>query len=108
MDSSFGIIKNGYSRSKNKSNFCCYLIKQNKNISSTNRKSQPVNQNNKETDFNFNGNLSNFKSKLIKKWFIQNNQDLGLYKVDASLPLSNFLAKGRIFKNNNTLFIIGI
>ena len=64
--------------------------------------------NSEAANFDIIDNLSNFKNKLIKKWFLKNNHNLSLYKLDAFLPLSNFSVKGRIYKNNDTLLIIGM
>ena len=108
MDNKVSIFKKKKREFQKKSDIDCYLIRKNSCVYLKSDKIQNINQNQAETNFDIIDNLSNFKNKLIKKWFIKNNHNLSLYKLDASLPLSNFSVKGRIYKNNDTLLIIGM
>ena len=108
MDNKVSIFKKKKREFQKKSYIHCYLIKKNNSIYLKSDKIHNLNQNQEETNFDIINNLSNFKNKLIKKWFIKNNHNLSLYKLDATLPLSNFSVKGRIYKNNDTLLIIGM
>mgnify|MGYP001286105889 FL=1 len=108
MDNKVSIFKKKKREFQKKSDIDCYLIRKNNCIYLKSENIKNINQNQAETNFDIIDNLSNFKNKLIKKWFIKNNHNLSLYKLDASLPLSNFSVKGRIYKNNDTLLIIGM
>ena len=107
MDNKVSIFKENIKDIKKKSDIHCYLIKKNNSICLKNEMLQNFIKNKEETNFDIIDNLSNFKNKLIKKWFVKNNHNLSLYKLDSSLPISNFSEKGRIYKNNDTLLIIG-
>lgn len=108
MDNKVSTFKENIMEIKKKSDIHCYLIKKNNSICLKNEMLQSLIKNKEETNFDIIDNLSNFKNKLSKKWFVKNNHNYRLYKLDSSLPISNFSAKGRIYKNNDTLFIIGI